>query len=129
VKKEYVLSKLGKTTIVETRTPDFYFGVSKLEFVARPGHIKGAVNLPSAWIFTKEGAFKGKDDLAAMAAGVVGTDKSREIITYCDTGRLCSAWWWVFSEVLGYKSVKSFDGSSQDWAKDPKAPMVEYRWE
>jgi thiosulfate/3-mercaptopyruvate sulfurtransferase len=129
VGKDYVLSVIGKSGIIDTRMPDFFFGVSKLDFVARPGHVKSAVSLPSPWIFTKEGAFKAKDDLEAMAAGVIGTDKSKELITYCDTGRLCSGWWWVLSEVLGYKNVKSYDGSSQDWAKDPNAPMVKYSWQ
>jgi thiosulfate/3-mercaptopyruvate sulfurtransferase len=126
--KDHVLSVIGKSTIVDTRMPDYFFGVSKLDFVARAGHVKGSVCLPSPWVFTKEGAFKPREDLEAMAAGVIGTDKSKEAIIYCDTGRLCSGWWWVLSEILGYKNVKSYDGSSQEWAKDPNAPMVKYTW-
>ncbi|MBP1778519.1 MAG: rhodanese-related sulfurtransferase, partial [candidate division NC10 bacterium] len=67
--------------------------------------------------------------LEAMAAGVVGTDKAKEIIVYCDTGRLCSGWWFVLREVLGYQNVKSYDGSMQDWGKDPNTPVVKYRWQ
>jgi thiosulfate/3-mercaptopyruvate sulfurtransferase len=127
-KKEYVLSMIGKASIVDARMPDFYFGVSKLDFVARAGHIKDAVDLPSAWIFAKDGTFKSKEDLVAMAVGVVGPDKARQTIVYCDTGRLASGWWWVFSEVLEYRDVKSYDGSSQDWAKDQTVPMAVYQW-
>ena len=29
--------------------------------------------------------------------------------------------------MLGYKDVKAYDGSSQEYAKDPNAPMVKYR--
>ena len=36
--------------------------------MAREGRIPQSVNLPSAWIFTKEGAFKTREDLEAMAA-------------------------------------------------------------
>jgi thiosulfate/3-mercaptopyruvate sulfurtransferase len=63
-----------------------------------------------------------------MAAGVVGKDKSAEIITFCDTGRLCSGGWYVLSEVLGYQNVKLYDGSTQEWAADANAPMVKYSW-
>ena len=86
--KEYVVSKIGQSSVIDTRMPDFFFGVSKLQvpFVEKAGRIKGSVSLPSAWIFTKEGAFKSKDDLDAMAAGVIGKDLSKEAITYCDTG-------------------------------------------
>jgi len=126
--KADVAAKLGKTILLDTRTPEFFFGVAKLPFVGLAGHIPQAVNLPSAWIFTKEGAFKATGDLEAMAAGVVGTDKAAEIIAYCDTGRLASGWWFVLSEVLGYRNVKMYDGSTQEWAADANAPMVNYSW-
>jgi len=127
--KENVVSKIGKANIIDTRMPDFFFGVSKLDFVERAGHAKGAVALPSPWIFAKDGTFKGKEDLEAMAAGVIGKDISKESITYCDTGKLCSGWWFVLREMLGYKDVKAYDGSSQEYAKDPNAPMVKYSWQ
>ncbi len=128
VSKEHVMSKVGKAVIVDTRTPDFFFGASKLPFVARAGRIPHSVNLPSAWIFTKEGTFRPMEDLTAMAEGVAGKDKKKEIIVYCDTGRLASGWWFYLSEVLGYKDVRLYDGSSEDWANDPKAPMVKFNW-
>lgn len=128
-KKEYVVSKIGKANIIDTRMPDFFFGVSKLDFVERAGHVKGAVALPSPWIFAKDGNFKSKEDLEAMAAGVIGKDISKESITYCDTGRLCSGWWFVLREMLGYKDVKAYDGSSQEFMKDPNFPVVKYSWQ
>ena len=128
VNKDYVLQRMKKAALVDVRLPDYFFGVSKFDFVAKPGHIPGAVCLPSAWIFTKDGTFKGKEDLEAMAAGVIGKDKSKEIIVYCDTGKVCTAWWYILTEVLGYKNVKTYDGSTEEWAKDPKAPFVKYTW-
>jgi len=50
---------------------DFYFGVLKLDFVERAGHIKGAVAQPSPWIFAKDGTFKNKKYLETMAVGVI----------------------------------------------------------
>jgi thiosulfate/3-mercaptopyruvate sulfurtransferase len=126
--KADVAGKIGKAILVDTRLPEFFFGTAKIPIVAREGRIPQSVNLPSAWVFTKEGAFKTREDLEAMAAGVVGKDKSAEIITYCDTGRLGSGWWFVLSEVLGYRNVKMYDGSTQEWAADANAPMVKYTW-
>lgn len=126
--KADVTAKLGKAIIVDTRLPEFFFGIAKIPIVAREGRIPQSVNLPSAWIFTKEGAFRTREDLEAMAAGVVGKDKAAEIITFCDTGRLCSGGWFVLSEVLGYQNVKVYDGSTQEWAADANAPMVKYSW-
>lgn len=126
--KNYVKNAIGKSNIIDTRMPEFFFGVSKLDFVSRAGHIESAVNLPSGWIFTKDGNYKSTDDLTTMAKGVIGTDKEKENIVYCDTGRLASGWWFVLSKVLGYKNVKMYDGSAQDWAADPALPMIKYSW-
>lgn len=122
--KAYVTAALGKATIVDVREAPFYTGEKKLDFVAKPGHIQGAVNLPSLQMFTKEGAFKPAAELAAMATPVVGTDKGKEIIVYCDSGRVASAWWFILHEVLGYQNVRNYDGSAQDWTREPAGPVA-----
>ena len=43
-------------------------------------------------------------------------------------GLVCSGWWFVLSEVLGYQNVKVYDGSTQEWAADANAPMIKYSW-
>jgi thiosulfate/3-mercaptopyruvate sulfurtransferase len=132
-KKDYVKVQIGKATIVDTREPAFFSGQQKLPFVAKAGHIKGAVNLPTGQVFGKAPlgdspeavawVYKDKDTLKNMAAGVVGNDLSKEIIVYCDSGRVASAWWFILSEVLGYNNVKNYDGSMEEWTKDETAPM------
>jgi thiosulfate/3-mercaptopyruvate sulfurtransferase len=123
VNKAYVMANIGKALIVDDREPDFFSGAKKLDFVPRPGHIKGAVNLPTAAAYNADGTFKPMSELEAMARKVVGEDKSREIILYCDTGRFAAIWWYLLSETFGYKNVKLYDGSVQDFAKDPSAPL------
>ncbi|MDD5168079.1 MAG: rhodanese-like domain-containing protein [Syntrophales bacterium] len=128
VGKDYVMKKIGVATIVDTREPAFFSGQQKLPFVPKPGHIKSAVNLPTAQVFDKNdpGGFwiyKDPAALKAMALAVVGSDLSREIIVYCDSGRFASAWWFILTEVLGYKNVENYDGAMEDWTKDPKAPI------
>jgi thiosulfate/3-mercaptopyruvate sulfurtransferase len=123
VNKAYVLANIGKATIVDVREPEFYSGAKKLDFVARPGHIKGAVNLPTAQAFNADGTFKPMAELEAMAKKVVGDDKTKEILVYCDSGRVASVWWYLLSQSMGYQNVKLFDGSVQDFAKDASAPL------
>lgn len=124
ITKDELMGKLGKVTVVDTREPDFYNGTKKLDFVARPGHIKGAVNLPTmSQVFNPDGTYKNKADLLAMAEKAVGKDLGKEIVIYCDSGRVASAWWYLLREFFGYRDVKLYDGSAQEWAKDPAAPM------
>lgn len=126
--KEQVLAKREKAILVDARLPEFFFGASKLPFVERPGRIRGAVNLPTAWLFTKEGTLRPSDEIKAMADGVVGPDSGREIVVYCDTGRLASTWWFMLSEVLGYRDVKLYDGSSQEFSRDSRFPLEKFNW-
>jgi thiosulfate/3-mercaptopyruvate sulfurtransferase len=131
--KEYVMSRMGKALIVDVREPEFFSGKNKLPFVAKAGRIAGAVNLPTAQVFEKYPpgehletccyTLKDKVQLKNMASGVVGGDLNREIIVYCDTGRVASMWWFILHDFLGYTNVRNYDGSMQEWAKDPKAKI------
>ncbi len=124
IKKEDVAAKIGKAIILDTREAPFYSGEKKLDFVAKLGHVKGAVNLPTmSLIFNADGTYKAAADLMVLAAKAAGEDKAKEIIVYCDSGRVASAWWYLLKEVLGYKDVKIYDGSFQDWAKDANLPV------
>lgn len=131
-KKDYVKDQIGKAIIVDTREPSFFSGEQKLPFVAKAGRIKGAVNLPTAQVFDKYPpgdhmeqccwTYKDVTALKNMATGVVGNDLSKEIIVYCDSGRVASAWWFILHAALGYNNVKIYDGSMEEWTKDESAP-------
>jgi thiosulfate/3-mercaptopyruvate sulfurtransferase len=123
VNKDYVMSRLGKAIILDTRGPAFYQGKDKLAFVPKVGRIKGAVNLPVGQLYTPEGLYKDQAVLLALATAAVGADKTKEIIAYCDTGKTCTAWTFVLTDLFGYKDVKVYDGSSMEWLKDPNAPV------
>jgi thiosulfate/3-mercaptopyruvate sulfurtransferase len=123
IKKNEVMSRLGKAVIVDVREPDFYNGKKKLDFVARLGHIKGAVNMPTSVMYEKDATYKTRNELAAIATPAVGSDLSKEIVIYCDTGKFCTGWWFMLHDLLGYKDVKVYDGSMMEWAKDPAAPV------
>lgn len=123
VNKDYVMSRLGKAIILDTRGPAFYQGKEKLAFVPKVGRIKGAVNLPVGQLYTPEGLYKDQAALLTLAAAAVGSDKTKEIIAYCDTGKTCTAWTFVLTDLFGYQDVKIYDGSSMEWLKDPNAPI------
>ncbi|MCX8022174.1 MAG: sulfurtransferase [Syntrophorhabdaceae bacterium] len=123
VDKNYVKSRLGNAVIVDTRDAEFFKGEKKLDFVAKEGRIKGAVNLPSSSVFRPDGNIKIMPELGKMADSILGTDVTKEVIFYCDTGRLATVWAYISSQLLGYKNVKVYDGSSEEWMKDPDLPV------
>ena len=121
--KDYVLSKIGKSILVDSRTPEDYFGIT-----SKPGHIKSAVNMPAPWAFAGNGTFIKEEDLRAIAAGVIGTSRSKQVIVYCGVGGFASTWCFLLTQVLGYQNVKLYDGSYEEWVKDPAAPVTTYSW-
>jgi len=129
VSQDYVNNKIGKSIILDTRDPNVYFGVTVEPHAERAGHIPGARCLPAPWVWTAEGTYHDIDELRKMASGVVGKQVSREIIVYCGVGGYTSTWWFVLTQLLGYKNVKFYDGSAQEWTRDHQTPMVMYKWE
>jgi thiosulfate/3-mercaptopyruvate sulfurtransferase len=138
VTKDYVAEKIGKSTIVEAREPDIYFGIIQEPWTVRAGHIPSAKNLPAPWFWTfardekgaiTHGTWKDAKVIREMALAVLGEDASKEIIVYCGVGGYASPVWFALTQMVGYTNAKIYDGSMQEWSADPNAPVVKYRYE
>jgi thiosulfate/3-mercaptopyruvate sulfurtransferase len=136
VTKGYVEKKIGKSTLVDARDNDAYFGLVLEPWAQRAGHIPTAKNLPAPWFWTFEkdkkgaityGTWKDAKVMREMALAVVDGKASKEIIVYCGVGGYASADWFALTQMAGYTKVKVYDGSMQEWTADPKAPVVKYR--
>jgi thiosulfate/3-mercaptopyruvate sulfurtransferase len=138
VSMSYVQEKLNKSILIDTREADTYFGIKPDPSSKRAGHIPSAKNLPAPWFWkadkdtagvTKYLTFKDIDEIKEIAITVLGEDLSIEIIDYCGVGGYASPVWYLLTQVVGYKNVKFYDGSLQEWTADPEAPVVKYRYE
>ena len=127
VTTEYVKQRATGAILVDGRDPDQYFGISVDVFADMAGHIPGACSLPVIWVWEPEGTYRPVDLIAGMAAGVIGDDKAREVITYCGVGGYASTWWFLLTQVLGYTDVKVYDGSMEAWV-DEGNPLVQFSW-
>jgi thiosulfate/3-mercaptopyruvate sulfurtransferase len=129
---DYVRKRSGKTVIIDARDTEVYFGVAIEPFAPKEGHIPHARSLPTPWMWklNPDGTYVYKDQktLKEVALGVIGGDKNKEIIVYCGVGGYASSWWFVLTQVLGYKNAKIYDGSAQEWVMK-KYDMVPYKWE
>jgi len=121
--REYMKSHLGKVLLLDVREPDIFTGKRKLDCIPRAGHIPGALNMPTSCAFNPDGTFKTRDQLAAIAEAAIGKDLSRQVVTYCDVGQSCATWAFLLRELLGYRNIRLYDGSTQEWMADPTAPV------
>jgi len=111
--------------LVDNRPMHQIVGLTKAPFVARFGHIPGAVPYPVTWMVGKNGNFLPKANLEALAR-VAGLPQNHNapVVTYCNTGHWASIGWFVVTQELGYRNVRLYDGSMTQWAYHKKDPVA-----
>jgi thiosulfate/3-mercaptopyruvate sulfurtransferase len=114
--------------MVDVRSPDEYTG--KLlhmvnypqEGAQRGGHIPGAQSIPWATAANSDGTFKSVAELRAIY-GSKGITPEKEIVSYCRIGERSAHTWFVLTQLLGYPSVRNYDGSWTEWGNLVGAPI------
>jgi thiosulfate/3-mercaptopyruvate sulfurtransferase len=93
------------------------------EGATRGGHIPGAVSIPWAQAVNEaDSTFKSAEELKALYEGR-NVKPDGEIIAYCRIGERSSLTWFVLKYLLGYPTVKNYDGSWTEWGNLVDAPI------
>ncbi|WP_431308644.1 sulfurtransferase [Homoserinibacter gongjuensis] len=88
---------------------------------ARAGHIPGSSSVPAAFLVDREhNTVLDPEGLRARFEPALGAPR---IITYCAGGIAAAASAFALT-LLGERSVAIYDGSLNEWAADPEAPLV-----
>jgi thiosulfate/3-mercaptopyruvate sulfurtransferase len=128
--RDEVLQKVSgsKSAFVDVRSPEEYRG-EKLapdhlpqEQAQVPGHIPSAANVPWGKAANEDGSFKSADELKALYEGV-GVTPDKEVIAYCRIGERSSHTWFALHELLGYDTVKNYDGSWTEYGSLVGVPV------
>jgi thiosulfate/3-mercaptopyruvate sulfurtransferase len=122
-----VIAKTGGGQLVDVRSADEFTGKiiappGMNETAQRAGHIPTAANIPWAQAANEDGTFKTADQLRQLYEGK-GVKGSAEVIAYCRIGERSSHTWFVLKYLLGYDSVKNYDGSWTEWGNLIGAPI------
>ncbi len=118
----------GRGALVDVRSPDEFSGkVTHMpaypqEGVLRGGHIPGARSIPWAKATNEDGTFKSADELTALYSGE-GVTPDKDVIAYCRIAERSSHSWFVLRELLGYPSVRNYDGSWTEWGNAVGMPI------
>jgi thiosulfate/3-mercaptopyruvate sulfurtransferase len=129
--RDEVLQKLnGPTKLVDVRSPQEYSGERThmaeypQEGVLRGGHIPGAKSVPWARAANPDdGTFKSAEDLKAIYEQEQGLSSNDDVIAYCRIGERSSHTWFVLTHLLGYPSVRNYDGSWTEWGNSVGVPV------
>jgi len=94
------------------------------EGALRGGHIPGAKNVPwSKAVNTDNGTFRPADELRVLYEQEQGLSPDKDVITYCRIGERSSHTWFVLTYLLGYPSVRNYDGSWTEWGNLVGVPI------
>lgn len=114
--------------LVDVRSPGEYSGELlhmpdyPQEGAVRGGHIPGAANIPWAQAANEDGTFKSADELTALYGGK-GVTPDKNVVAYCRIGERSSHTWFVLTYLLGYPSVRNYDGSWTEWGNSVGVPI------
>lgn len=121
--RDEVLGAIGSGSVctVNALPRALHTGESALGY-ARPGRIAGSVNVPfSALQDPDTGQLRSRAELRRHfdAAGALGRDR---VITYCG-GAIAATQNAFVLTLLGHPDVAVYDGSLDEWSRDPDLPM------
>lgn len=115
--------------LVDVRSPGEYKGELlhmadyPQEGALRGGHIPGAKNVPWARAANPDGTFKSAAELRAIYEEEQGLKPTDDVIAYCRIGERSSHTWFVLTRLLGYESVRNYDGSWTEWGNGVRLPI------
>ncbi len=129
--REDVLAQVNaRGKLVDVRSPEEFSG-ERLhmpdypnEGAVRGGHIPGARNVPWARAVDPEThTFLDADTLRRIYEEEQKLNPSDPIIAYCRIGERSSHTWFVLTYLLGFESVRNYDGSWTEWGNLVRAPI------
>ena len=119
----------GGGRLVDVRSPQEYSGELlhmpdyPQEGALRGGHIPGAASVPWKKAANEDGTFKSADELRSLYEGEQHLSENDDVIAYCRIGERSSHTWFVLHHLLGYPTVRNYDGSWTEWGNLVRAPI------
>ena len=126
--KDDVLAHIG-SPMVDVRSPGEFSGELlhmpdyPQEGAMRGGHIPGARSVPWARAAADDATFKARGELEAIYQGEKGLTPADDVIAYCRIGERSSHTWFVLTHLLGFGSVRNYDGSWTEWGNSVRVPI------
>ncbi len=126
--RDDVLAHFGNP-LLDIRSPQEYSGERThmpdypQEGALRAGHIPTAVSVPWARAVNEDQTFKSRGDLEAIYQGEKGLKPKDSVIAYCRIGERSSHSWFVLKYLLGFETVRNYDGSWTEWGNLVGVPI------
>lgn len=127
--KEDVLAHAGKP-LIDVRSPEEYSGerthmpAYPQEGTLRGGHIPTAASVPWARAAESDGTYRSREELEALYLGEAGLQAGDDVVAYCRIGERSSHTWFALKYLLGFETVRNYDGSWTEWGNAVRVPIA-----
>jgi len=71
-----------------------------------------------------DATFRSRTELEAIYAGEAGLSPDDDVVVYCRIGERSSHTWFVLTHLLGYPTVRNYDGSWTEWGNTVRVPIA-----
>ena len=119
----------SRKPLIDVRSPGEFKGLVThmpeypQEGVLRGGHIPGAESIPWKAAVNDDATFRSAAELRKIYVEDLGLRPDDEIVAYCRIGERSSHTWFVLKYLLGFNTVRNYDGSWTEWGNRVGAPI------
>lgn len=96
-------------------------GTDNFPGALRTGHIPGAVNIAWGDTVYPNARFKSYEEIAEAYKDL---DPKQDTVVYCHLGDRSAHSWFVLKYILGFESVKNYDGGWVEWGNMVRMPIA-----
>ncbi len=127
--KDDVLAHLGKP-LIDVRSTEEYTGerthmpAYPQEGTLRGGHIPTAASIPWARAAAEDGTYRSREELEALYLDEAGLVPGDDVVAYCRIGERSSHTWFALKYLLGFETVRNYDGSWTEWGNAVRVPIA-----
>ena len=116
----YVKANLDNIVLIDVRTAKEFTGSDDVKKKYSEGHLPGAIHLDFKKFEKEDKSFLSPEGFSSIAEKH-GFTPEKTYVMYCKTGVKASVAYVFFTEVLGYKNVKVYEGAYLEWAAQGEA--------
>lgn len=122
---DWVMDNAEEIVVIDMRSFEEYTGFNKAGNW-RGGHISGAYPVEWKELAGKVTVKSPENMVEALKKNGVPLNKNKEYVTYCNWGIGRGTSGYMYLKLLGFKNVRVYGGSMEEWSDDPDYPVSTY---
>ncbi len=122
---DWVMDNAEEIVVIDLRSFEEYTGFNTAGN-PRGGHVSGAYPVEWKELAGKATIKSAEEMIEALKNNGVPLDKNKEYVTYCNWGIGRGTSGYMYLTMLGFKNVRVYGGSMEEWSDDPDFPVSTY---